>query len=86
MEEKLLVVIISDNVLALDVLMRALCSQVNMPARVSCFSLRFREHLITSRPIASSVMASHHCYSSVTRAAHLLGSGKDQETWEQIPL
>lgn len=36
MEEKLLVVIISDNILALDVLMRAFCSQANMPARLSC--------------------------------------------------
>lgn len=34
-DKKLLVVIISDNILVLDVLMRALCGQVNMPARLS---------------------------------------------------
>lgn len=34
-EKKMLVVIISDNILVLDVLMRALCGQVNMPARLS---------------------------------------------------
>jgi len=31
-----MVVIISDNILVLDVLMRALCGQVNVPARLSC--------------------------------------------------
>lgn len=36
MEKKLLVVITSDNILALDVLMKALCSQVDMSASLSC--------------------------------------------------